>query len=291
MRQSFLTFAALALVFALPAHAQTFRELADQGGAAAAKSDWPRCVEMLGRAGEAATQDRQAALAFFGAGACAAATGQKEAAFGYLDKAAAHGYDDLERTTRNAQLKALQEDPRWKAFLQGVEARNVEREKKNNAELTRLYKEDQADRSGDIATTDWAGVEARDKARQARLHQLLAEGGAKTAEDYYRAAMVFQHGYTDDEIAQAHELSLKAVELDADNRAARWLAAASKDRLLMRQGKPQLYATQYKKVDGKWVLPEVDPSVTDEERAKWGCPSLAEAQKRVEALNAGASPH
>lgn len=77
------------------------------------------------------------------------------------------------------------------------------------------------------------------------------------------------------------------MELDPLNSTARWLAAASKDRYLMTLGKPQLYGTQFKKVDGKWILWEVDPSVTDEERAKWGVPPLVEARKRAEELNSG----
>jgi hypothetical protein len=294
MRQRVLVSAVLALslilFLALPAGAQTFQELFDQG-AAAYGSDWALCAERFGAAGKAATHDRQAARAFFAAAACAAGAGQKEAAFGYLDQAAARGHDDMDRATGNPQIQSLQDDPRWKTFLQGVETRHAEREKKNNAELTRLYEDDQADRAGGTSTmekADWTTIDARDKARQERVHQILAQGGARTADDYYHAAMVFQHGDADEEIAKAHELSLKAAELDPEHPAARWLAAASKDRLLMRQGKPQLYGTQFKKAaDGKWVLHEVDPSVTDEERAKWDCPPLAEARKRAEAMNAG----
>jgi hypothetical protein len=278
----------LTLIGALPAGAQTFQELFTQAGAAYGASDWPRCAELFGSAGKAAPHDRQAARAFFAAAACAAAAGQKEAAFGYLDQAAARGHDDVDRATGNPQVQALQDDPRWKTFLQGVQARHDEHEKKNNAEITRIYEEDQADRSGGPnAKIDWVAVDARDKARQDRVHQILAQGGAKTADDYYHAAMVFQHGDTDEEIAEANELSLKAAELDPEHSSARWLAAASKDRLLMRQGKPQLYGTQFKKVDGKWVLHDVDPSVTDEERAKWECPPLAVAKQRAEALNSG----
>lgn len=286
MRQRFLAFVVCALGLALPAGAQTFRELFDQGVAAYGQQDWPRCAEMFGAAGKVAPHDRQAARAFFAAAACSAAAGQKEAAFAALDKAAAREHDDVERVTSNAQVEALHGDPRWKTFLQGVEARHAEREKKNNAELTRLYTEDQADRTGNMETADWAAISARDTARQERVHQILAEGGARTGDDYYHAAMVFQHGDTNDEIAKAHELSLKAVELDPEHPSARWLAAASKDRLLMRQGKPQLYGTQFRKVDGKWILYEVDPSVTDEERAKWDCPPLAIAKKRLEEMNA-----
>jgi len=290
MRQRYLVSAvpalALILIMALPAGAQTYQELFAQGSAAYG-SDWPRCAGLFASAGKAATHDRQAARAFFAAAACSAAAGQKEAAFGYLDQAAARGHDDVDRVSSNTEVQALQDDPRWKTYLQGVEARRAEREKKNNAELTRIYEEDQADRSGDMEKIDWTVVDARDKARQDRVHQILAQGGAKTADDYYHAAMVFQHGDTIEEIAEAHELSLKAAELDPTHSSARWLAAASKDRLLMRQGKPQLYGTQFTKVDGKWILHEVDPSVTDEERAKWECPPLAVAKKRVETMNAG----
>ena len=281
---------ALALIFALPGGAQTFKELFAQGGAAYEKGDWPRCAELFGSAGKAATHDSQAARAFFAAAACSTAAGQKEAAFGYLDKAAARGHEDVERATSNPQVQPLREDPRWKTFLQGVETRHAEHEKKNNAELTRIYEADQGDRSGDseaMAKADWTAINARDRARQERVHQILKGGGARTADDYYHAAMVFQHGDTDEEIAESHELSLKAVELDPDHPIARWLAAASKDRLLMRQGKPQLYATQFRNVDGKWVLYDVDPAVTDDERAEWDCPTLAQARERVKEMNAG----
>lgn len=230
MRQRFLVSAVCALVFTLPAGAQTFKEAFDQGAAAYDRSEWPRCAELFGSAGKAAAHDRQAARAFFAAAACSAAAGQKEAAFGYLDKAAARGHDDLDRATSNPQLQALRDDPRWKTYLQGVEARHTEHEKKNNAELASIYQADQADRSGgpNDQTVDWAAVSARDAARQERVNQILAEGGAKTADDHYYAAMVFQHGAKDEEIAKAHELSVKAVELDPEHPSARWLAAAWK---------------------------------------------------------------
>lgn len=290
MRQRFLVFLVSAFVVSQPAGAQTAKELFEQANAAYEKNEWTRCAELFAAAGAASTQNTLGGRAFFAAAACSAAAGQKEAAFGFLDKAAARGYRFLDRATANAQVQPLHEDPRWKTFLKGVEARQAEHEGKNNAELRRIYEEDQADRAGGPnAKADWSAVEARDKARQERVHQILKEGGGKTADDYFHAAMVFQHGDSDDEIAKAHELSLKAAELDAEHPVARWLAAASKDRLLMRQGKPQLYGTQFKKVDGKWVLHEVDPSVTDEEREKWGCPPLAEARKRVDVLNAGES--
>jgi hypothetical protein len=118
------------------------------------------------------------------------------------------------------------------------------------------------------------------------VHQILDSGGAKTSDDYYSAAIVFQHGKTIADFQRSHLLALKAVELDPNNKRALWLAAASKDRELMNLGKPQLYGTQYRKVDGRMKLYQVDPSVTDEERAKWNVPPLEEAKERAKAMTA-----
>lgn len=157
----------------------------------------------------------------------------------------------------------------------------------NNPELERLYNEDQADReAGPNADIDWQAVSKRDAERRARVREIVDKGGATTSMDYYHAAMVYQHGTEVPEYDEAHRLAVKAVELDPENGKAKWLAAASKDRSLMWQGKPQLYGTQFKKVDGRWILWEVDPTITDEERAKWNVPPLAEQRKKLETLNA-----
>lgn len=158
---------------------------------------------------------------------------------------------------------------------------------KDNAELARLYAEDQKDQeAGPNANIDWVAVSKRNGERRDRVRQIVAEGGAITAADCYRAAMVFQHGTEVPDYDEAHRLAMKAVELAPSNKSARWLAAAAKDRSLMWQGKPQLYGTQFKKVDGRWILWEVDPAITDEERARWNVPPLEEQKKKLETLNA-----
>src|SRR5262249_41470266 len=127
-----------------------------------------------------------------------------------------------------------------------------------------------------------------DAERRAKVRQILAAGGAKVSDDYFHAALVFQHGEAIADFRMAHELALKAAELDPTNKSAKRLAAAARDRELMNLGKPQLYGTQFRRLQsGVWELYQVDPTVTDEERAKWEVPPLDQAQKRVEALNAG----
>ena len=270
----------------------TYEALFVQGTTAYAAEDWPRCAEALIQAASAATGERQAARAYFAAAACAAAKGDKEAAFALLEKAAAKGFRDVERAGSNPFLEPLRQEPRWKSFLEGVQARGAARAGNVNAELAKLYEEDQADREGTLQNTQWMEVEKRDAARRQRVREITAAGGARVAEDYYHAAMVFQHSIKPEDHDQAHDWCLKALELDPDHPMARWLAAASKDRALMWREKPQLYGTQFKMVDNKWILWEVDPAVTDEERVRWDVPPLAVAKSRVEKLNAGAfQPH
>jgi len=268
-----------------------FRALFHQGTTAYVQKDWPRCAERFTAAAQAATSDRGAARALFGAAACLTAAGDREAAFASLDKAAARGYRDLERADGNPEIEPLRGDPRWQAFHGGVKARSDAHATALNAELARLTAEDQKDREADDKI-DWAVVGKRDAERLKRAREIAAQGGLHQAEYYFNAALILQHSDKTEDYAQAHEWCLKAVELDPELPSARWLAAATQDRWLMNQGKPQHYGTQFKKVNGRWILWEVDPAVTDEERIQWEVLTLAESRNRAEAMNAGTpNPH
>ena len=88
------------------------------------------------------------------------------------------------------------------------------------------------------------------------------------------------------EAQRAHDLAVRAVELDPHHERAKWLAAAALDRKLMDEHKPQKYGTQFQMRGGVWVLWEVDPTVTDAERDAWNVPPLAAAKARAAAMNA-----
>jgi hypothetical protein len=129
------------------------------------------------------------------------------------------------------------------------------------------------------------GIEQRDADRRTRVLQLLDKGAVRTADDYFHAAMVFQHGDEVADIERAHQLALQAIAVDPNHKTARWLVAASEDRALMYQDKPQRWGTQFKRIDGRMRLWPVDPATTDADRAKWGVPSLAEQKAREVELN------
>ena len=63
-----------------------------------------------------------------------------------------------------------------------------------NPELRDLFEQDQADRRQGINQSGHSAMAKRDQARLARVRQILADGGARLADDYYHAAMVLQHG-------------------------------------------------------------------------------------------------
>ncbi|HEY7200163.1 MAG TPA: hypothetical protein VIC57_08130 [Candidatus Dormibacteraeota bacterium] len=147
-----------------------------------------------------------------------------------------------------------------------------------NAELRGIFEADQADRRSDLGPE----VASRDRERRRRVLELLAAGEVVDGADHYHAAMVFQHGGSRESYRRARELALRAAELG--HRSGRWLAAAALDRLLVHEGRPQRFGTQYRARDGEWLLVEVDPATTDEERAAWDVPPLGEALARAKGV-------
>jgi hypothetical protein len=162
--------------------------------------------------------------------------------------------------------------------------REIDPETAVNQELGALFDQDQADRRGELP----ADLDERDERRR-RVEQLLAEGTVVDPDDLFCAAMVFQHGTDRTHFLRAHELAKRAAELGS-TRPARWLAAAAYDRWLMTGGLPQKYGTQYRFAKGRWVLHEVDPTTSDEERARWDVPALAEALRRAAQMTCNATP-
>ena len=113
----------------------------------------------------------------------------------------------------------------------------------DNAELARLFKEDQDDRKPAITDMDWKVVKPRDDARLARVKELYAAGRLQTGADWLRAAFILQHGNEPDDFLLAHEMCIAAIAKGEDR--ARGLAAASEDRFLRRIGRPQRFGSQW----------------------------------------------
>jgi hypothetical protein len=155
----------------------------------------------------------------------------------------------------------------------------------NNFELIEMFRADQAARQGEI---DWEQVRADDAERRESVLMILEAGGIQTALDYYNAAMIFQHGDSVEDIRVAHSFASISTALDQSSEAARWLKAATWDRLMLNLGQPQWYGTQFVRDEdtGRWKLYDVAPDiVTDEERKALAVPALAESLSRVALMN------
>ena len=267
----------------------TAREVAAQADAAYEAEDWSGCADLYARAADRAGRALRRHTAY-NAACCHALAGDVDAAFTELNRAIEARFEDIDLLRRDTDLEILHGDARWEETVARAEAAAQAYLDSINQEVRDLFHQDQADRRPpEGEEIDWSVVTPRDEARRARVREMIEAGELNAADDYYHAAMVLQHSSELEDYRTAHELCLQAVEADPEHSGARWLAAAALDRWLVNQDKPQKYGTQFRKVDGAWELCEVDPEVTDEERAEWNVPSLAEAQARVERMNAPAA--
>lgn len=137
-----------------------------------------------------------------------------------------------------------------------------------NTELRALYEEDKRD--AQTYRDDEAFIASQ--ARRAYVENLLRAGQVQTAEDYFHAAFIFQHGERLEHWAQAHLLARTAA--DMGHAKAKYQAAAAYDRWLMRQGLPQKYGTNSVMDGDGWRVWDIDPQTSDEERAAWDVPPL-----------------
>ncbi len=156
----------------------------------------------------------------------------------------------------------------------------------DNTELAEIFSQDQKDREKwqEINDGNIEELKKKDDVRRRRVQQLLELGAIKTGRDYFNAAIVFQHGRIPEDYLKACELAKKATELGEEG--GKKLSAAAHDRYLLRSGGSfQKFGTQYKKVGGKWKLEPVDPSTTDEERARYNILPLADLIAKENEMN------
>ena len=152
-------------------------------------------------------------------------------------------------------------------------------------ELKQLFDQDQHEclnqpRDG---TTEYRALKMRCRSRIQTVREILESGAALSGSDYFHACIILMHGDCPDDFWQAHALALSAV--DHQYNGARPFAAAAYDKWLMYQGLPQKYGTQYVPDGIGLRLWDVDPTTTDEERATWDLPTMAELQKKVVHMN------
>lgn len=244
--------------------------------AAYERKEYADCARDFQAAADANPWARAGSL--YDAACCESLSGDRDGAFALLERATTAGFRDVDALAADQDFASLREDTRWPALLARLRERDTAFRAKLHSELARLVIADQAERRN-VTLAEWKArwpvIQAHDAERRARAAKIVDAEKRLTAEDYFNAALIFQHGETEADISRAERLAMRAIALDPGHGAARWLVAASRDRQRMMVGKPQLYGTQFTRADdGTRVRYTVDQAITDEERAQWNVPPL-----------------
>ncbi len=112
-----------------------------------------------------------------------------------------------------------------------------------STELERLFNEDQSDSRPYGTSEERAQTDARALRRLERVSQIVDEGLLRSGDDYYRAAMIFQHGARPEDYLTAHVLA--SIAGFKGHSWGSWLSAASLDLFLLSVGRPQILGTIY----------------------------------------------
>jgi hypothetical protein len=148
--------------------------------------------------------------------------------------------------------------------------------------LAIIYNADQEDRKSWFDSTI-ANINKRDANRRKELAKYFAEGCFKSANDFEKAALVFQHGNVPEHYYQAFIWAKMAVNLGSNT--AYHLRNLAIDRYLVNSGYKQLFASQSIKQDNCWCLYPIEPSFTDAQRLSHQGKNLAEQFSWLHSLN------
>lgn len=152
---------------------------------------------------------------------------------------------------------------------------------KLSQELAEIAKADQDDRKGDARLSEDAvkALKERDAKRRERVVMMVRASQVVTADDYYHAALVMQHGEVPEDFLLAHELAMVAAFKGRAD--AKWLSAASLDRLLQSIGRPQHFGTQYQLKGDSWTQdPFERMAIPNSMRKEFGVPTLNEQRTK-----------
>jgi hypothetical protein len=160
---------------------------------------------------------------------------------------------------------------------QGIERAFAASSQSAKSNMRMIYEEDQKNRS------DVDG----DTRRRAQVRQLIDEGQLQSAEDYYYAAFIFQHGQKPADYLYAHVLAATAVSMGLRN--GQWLSGATLDRYLQSMNQAQIFGTQFGHSGADPIDQEVydRAMVSDALRALWCIVPLSTQDKILADLRAG----
>lgn len=154
--------------------------------------------------------------------------------------------------------------------------------------IDKLFKEDQRDRKSSVFKK-YSDKERlmiigkRDQKRILILKNILSKKPSLKGIDYFRAGIVFQHGWSASSIKMAQKLA--KISFETGYEPGRWLYAAATDRFLIMKGKKQKFGTQFRKGINGWELLPIRKNTTDAERKKFNVIPLHKIKKMLYIIN------
>ncbi|HEX5745958.1 MAG TPA: DUF6624 domain-containing protein [Archangium sp.] len=233
--------------------------------------------------------------------ACAAAlAGQKDEAFTWLERAVDAGFAEPGPLKQDEDLASLREEPAFARIAEKAAANEAKLMQAQNPqlrdELLRMMEEDQAARraAGAARFKDTAANErmkAIDIKNTARMKEIVAQVGWPTkslvSERGAKAAWLLVQHADLDVAFQRQCLPLLEKSVAAGEGDAKALAYLT-DRVLVAEGKPQRYGTQFHEVEGKLVpRPIEDEANVDARRAAVGLGTMAEYTEQMRRMTSG----
>ncbi|WP_295909590.1 DUF6624 domain-containing protein [uncultured Xanthomonas sp.] len=288
MCQGYALFVALLAASAAPVSAAEPARLNDALAAYDAK-DYGTCADTLARIDAAPAGLPSGGDLFYVE--CLAAAGRTDAAVAVLDARLAQGHIDVQELMHKDRpgLNRLRTLPSWSSLLAHAETLDAARQARldqplRQALLARVEK-DQAVRQKAIdegnTPASWQQTVVVDQDNTTWLKTIVAKKGWPTrtsvGEDGAKAAFLIAQHATLDPAFQEQVLALMQSAL-AQKEADPSDVAMLQDRVLLHQGKPQLYGTQFKtEPDGTMALDRTqDINGLDARRATMGLPPIAE---------------
>lgn len=245
----------------------------------------------------------------YNAACCFALLGKKDDAFKHLDLAVERGWRDLDHLESDEDLRSLREDARWKQAASACRAardryyqslkepelarelmrRQADDQKLRNAlqaAFARLKPGETSVRPADVPEV--AGLEDVDQKNTEFMKRTIEKHGwpgkSLVGEEAAAAAwLLVQHADHDPEF-QAKALELVKAAFKTGDVTGQQVAYLT-DRVLLKQGKKQLYGTQFigNGADAK-PAPIEDEEHVDQRRKEVGLPPLEEYAKLIRGM-------
>jgi len=276
------------VAMAMVLQAEDAGSLMVQARQAYVSKDYAKCAELYGAAVKAGLLGSDTP---YNAACCHALSGNATDAFGWLTKAIQAGWRNVDHLKEDPDLASLRTDERWPRIIERCEkaakmfAETLKEPALRDSLLQRMKKDQGIRMIPNPDMEEWTKIDADNTAYMKTVIDKYGwPGESMVGEDGALAAfLMVQHADKDSQFQKKClpllEAAVQAGEVSAGN------LAYLTDRVLIAEGKPQRYGSQFQTVDGKSVpFPIEDPANVDARRKAVGLGPLAEYAKEIESM-------